>query len=63
MTKRTDQWWHMLMAVCATALSFAAAGRLPADWPFVATMLVMALVVFATLGAGELILRAARARR
>ncbi len=61
-TKRKNPLWYVLLAPSALALSFVAVDRLPADRP-VLGLLVMAVVVFATLGVGELILRAARARR
>ncbi len=63
MTKRTEQWWNVLMAMCAVAFAFAAVGWLPSDWPFVATIVVVVVVVVATRGVGELVLRAARTRR
>ncbi len=61
-TKRKNPWWYVLLAPSVRALSFVAVDRLPADRP-VLGLLVMAVVVVAALGVGELILRAARARR
>jgi hypothetical protein len=63
MSEPAGQRWQILLLMSAVALSIAVATRLPADRPFVATIVVIAVVVVGVRAGGELVVRAVRARR